>query len=209
MVLDQPERPLGDRAPERLDGGGDVVGRVDRLADVVEQGGEQEFLVVRPRPRGPARRPGGCGRGRPPRGGTSGSASPPPAGPAAAGRWRTGRGGRPSRRARPRAPARRPSVGRLVARAGAGEGEHLVADLGVGGEVAGPDPVPEHGRRLPLGRVELRLGRLAEPARRVARLRARSRSNIRLRRLDGDLVPDPVAGLRGLVSLLELVVHEL
>ena len=48
-MLDQPERPLGDaprggtRPPAR-----DVVLRVDGLADVVQQGGQQEFLVVRP-----------------------------------------------------------------------------------------------------------------------------------------------------------------
>ncbi len=46
MVGDQGLGPVGDRAFERLETGEDVVGRVDGLADVVEQGGEQEFLVV-------------------------------------------------------------------------------------------------------------------------------------------------------------------
>jgi hypothetical protein len=47
VVLDQPEGALGHSPPERPDGGPDVVGRVDRLADVVKQGGQEELLVVR------------------------------------------------------------------------------------------------------------------------------------------------------------------
>ena len=45
---DQGLGPLGDRPFERLQAGEDVVGRVDRLADVVEQRGEEELLVVAP-----------------------------------------------------------------------------------------------------------------------------------------------------------------
>ena len=48
MVRDQPEGPVGDRAPEGSDRRGDVVARLDRLADVVQQGREQELLVIRP-----------------------------------------------------------------------------------------------------------------------------------------------------------------
>ena len=59
MVLDEPERPLGDGPPERLDRSPDMVLRVDGLADVVQQGGQQEFLVIRPR-LAPARRPASC-----------------------------------------------------------------------------------------------------------------------------------------------------
>ena len=48
MVGDQPLGPLGDRPLQGLQGGLDVVGRVDRLAHVVQQGRQQELLVVRP-----------------------------------------------------------------------------------------------------------------------------------------------------------------
>ena len=47
MVLDQPERSLGDRSPDRFDARGDMILRVDRLANIVQQSGQQEFLVVR------------------------------------------------------------------------------------------------------------------------------------------------------------------
>jgi len=45
---DQGLGPLGDRSFERPERRGDVVGRVDRLADVVRQRRQEEFLVVAP-----------------------------------------------------------------------------------------------------------------------------------------------------------------
>jgi len=45
---DQGLGPFGDRPFEGLEAGEDVVGRVDRLADVVQEGGQEEFLVVPP-----------------------------------------------------------------------------------------------------------------------------------------------------------------
>ena len=49
MVLDQELRSLGDQAVERSKARRDVIVRVDPLADVVQQGRQQELLVVRPR----------------------------------------------------------------------------------------------------------------------------------------------------------------
>ena len=46
-MLDQPGRPRRDQAGKRLQPGGNVVLRVDRLAHVVQQRRQQEFLVVR------------------------------------------------------------------------------------------------------------------------------------------------------------------
>ena len=48
VMLVQPGCPLGDRTFESLEGRIDVVGRVDGLAHVVKQGGQQELLVVGP-----------------------------------------------------------------------------------------------------------------------------------------------------------------
>ena len=47
-MLDEPERPLRHRPPERLHPRPDVILGVDRLADVVQQGRQQELLVIRP-----------------------------------------------------------------------------------------------------------------------------------------------------------------
>ncbi len=47
-MLDQPERALRDRSSSCLDSGRDVVRWIDRLADIVEQGRQQEVLVVGP-----------------------------------------------------------------------------------------------------------------------------------------------------------------
>ena len=47
VVLDQPGGPLGDRPFERLHRRADVVRRIDRLADVVQERRQQELLVVR------------------------------------------------------------------------------------------------------------------------------------------------------------------
>ena len=63
--------------------GRDVVVRVDRLADVVQQRGEQKLLVVGQLRRGPGRTPAGCDTGRPLRDDTWGSASRSPAAAAA------------------------------------------------------------------------------------------------------------------------------
>ena len=46
LMLDQPECALGDGASKRFDSGGDVVLGIDGQADVVQQGRQQEFLVV-------------------------------------------------------------------------------------------------------------------------------------------------------------------
>ena len=46
LMLDQPGRPLGDMARQGGQAGGDRIARLDRLADVVQQGGQLEFLVV-------------------------------------------------------------------------------------------------------------------------------------------------------------------
>ena len=46
MAGDEGLGAVGDRAFEGLEAGGDVVGRIDRLADVVQQRGEQDRLVV-------------------------------------------------------------------------------------------------------------------------------------------------------------------
>ena len=47
VVLDQPGGAFGDEAVQRLQARGDMVVRIDRLAHVVQQCGQQEFLVVR------------------------------------------------------------------------------------------------------------------------------------------------------------------
>ena len=47
VVLDQPGGAFGDEAVERLEAGRYVICRIDRLADVVQQCGRQELLVVR------------------------------------------------------------------------------------------------------------------------------------------------------------------
>ena len=47
VMLDQPGRPRRDQSGQRLQGGGDVVLRVDRLADVAQEHREEEFLVIR------------------------------------------------------------------------------------------------------------------------------------------------------------------
>ena len=47
VVRDQPPRALGDRPFQGLQGGLDVIRRVDRLADVVQERRQQKFLVVR------------------------------------------------------------------------------------------------------------------------------------------------------------------
>jgi hypothetical protein len=44
---DQGESPEADGPSKRLDGGGHGIGQVDRLADVVQERGDEEFLVVR------------------------------------------------------------------------------------------------------------------------------------------------------------------
>ena len=46
VVLDEPGAAVGDEAVECLQRGGDVVGGINRLADVVQQGGGQELFVV-------------------------------------------------------------------------------------------------------------------------------------------------------------------
>ena len=46
VMLDQPGRALGDVTFERFERRGDVIARIDRLADVVQQGRQLKFLVV-------------------------------------------------------------------------------------------------------------------------------------------------------------------
>ena len=170
-MLDQPERPLGDGAAERLDARGDVVLRVDGLADVVQQGGQQELLVVGPRVAGQLE-------------------------DLQAVKERIALGMIPGvlldrfQRLQPHLVDGEPvemighrgDAGRLLARdpsSGRGSAgpappvdsrqsdDELLADLGVGREVARPDAVAQHGRRLPLGHVEV-VGarpRRASPAR--------------------------------------------
>ena len=46
VMGDQRGRPVGDRPFEHLQGGGHVVGRVDRLADVVQERRQEELLVI-------------------------------------------------------------------------------------------------------------------------------------------------------------------
>ena len=48
VMFDQPECPLGDRTAERLDARDDVVVRLDGLAHIVQERGEEEFLIVGP-----------------------------------------------------------------------------------------------------------------------------------------------------------------
>ena len=47
-MFDEPERPVRHGAAERFDARADVILRVDRLADVVQEGRQQELLVIRP-----------------------------------------------------------------------------------------------------------------------------------------------------------------
>ena len=202
------KRPVGDRVPSRSasTAGGDVAVRVDRLADVVEQGRQQEFLVVGPLAAGQfedleavvERVPLGMPlrvllHGR---------------------KW-----------IKPHLVDRESvdvvghasDLGRglvvAIFRAGVvdGEvgpiGEHLgreLPDLGIGGQVAGPDGVPQDGRGLTLGGVELGLGRLAQPAPAIGLSELAEQPP---GRLAGDLEADPVAGTGGSMALLELVVH--
>jgi hypothetical protein len=47
MMFDQPECPIRHRTSQGINPGFDVVGGINRLADVMQQGRQQEFFVVR------------------------------------------------------------------------------------------------------------------------------------------------------------------
>ena len=49
VVPDQPERPLGDGAAQGLGSGVGMILRVNGLAHVVQQGRQQELLIIGPR----------------------------------------------------------------------------------------------------------------------------------------------------------------
>ncbi len=163
MVLDQPGGPLGDRSGQALQRRGDVVVRINRLADVVQQGGQEEFLIIRP---------GFAGEGKDLKAMkecialgmisgvlldvmqwhqthlVQGESFDMVAHPT----WSAARLGLRS------VLGLEAGEGRLIA----SQDEHLLADLGVAGQIARPDLPPQHGRRLSLRAVELGLARLTE-----------------------------------------------
>ena len=47
-MLDQEHRPLRDDALQYLEGRADVVSRIDSLADIVQQGRQEKFLIIGP-----------------------------------------------------------------------------------------------------------------------------------------------------------------
>ncbi len=206
VVRDQPCSPLGQGPVKGQCGGGGGVLGVDRLAHVVQQGGQEELLVIGPRharqledleaviervPLGVALRvlldrlerlePHLVDRE-----------------PVEVVGQRFGPGlirglgqiGRQERGARPRM----------------GEDEELLADLGVGRQVAGPDAVAQHGRRLPLGGVVVALGCLVQPAQ-ALRLAAGDRVEHPPGGLEGDLVAVPSVRGGHFVAFAKSVVH--
>ncbi len=47
VMLDQPQRPLRAKLFKRLEGGSHVIAGIDRLAHIVQECREQEFLIIR------------------------------------------------------------------------------------------------------------------------------------------------------------------
>src|SRR5271166_1249442 len=209
VMCDQPERPLGDGTAHGLGSGAGMILRVQRLAHVVQQGRQQKLLIIGPRLARQVKDLKAVIEDvtlgmelRVLLDGFQGNQAHPVDGEPVEVLGQCnhafalrGLG------------HRRLLAGIVLTTTRPPESHELVANLAVGGQVSRPHAVPEHRRGLTLCHIKIVLASTIKPVQRARRPKISGRVQQAPRRLECDLLPEPLRRGREAILLAKLVVH--